>query len=150
MQYQCRFCSSQCVHIKTCAKGTNSPSTAPGRDGGETRGRCATMEKQNKMHRCIVSTISIAVPKYPTAQIEVTVAKRDLGKKATARARERIREKILFLMLPSAACAGPCCCRVVCFPVVSLHCDCFSLETSSVFSRVLVLCILPYHCRLCE
>ena len=52
--------------------------------------------------------------------------------------------------LPSAACAGPCCCRVVCFPVVSLHCDCFSLETSSVFSRLLVLCILPYHCRLCE
>ena len=93
---------------------------------------------------------SVADYRWPHAQIEVAVAKRDLGKKATARAREKRRKKILFLMLPSAACAGPCCCRVVCFPVVSLHCDCFSLETSSVFSRLLVLCILPYHCRLCE
>ena len=50
MQYQCRFYSSQGVRIRPCAKGTNSPSAAPSRDGGETRGRCATMEKQNKMH----------------------------------------------------------------------------------------------------
>ena len=48
IRYQCRFCSPQGVRIKPCAKGTNSPSTAPGRDGGATRGRCATMEKQNK------------------------------------------------------------------------------------------------------
>ena len=48
IRYQCRFCSPQGVRIRPCAKGTNSPSTAPGRDGGETRGRCATMEKQNK------------------------------------------------------------------------------------------------------
>ena len=40
--------SSQSVRMRPCAKGTNSPSTAPGRDGGATRGRCATMEKQNK------------------------------------------------------------------------------------------------------
>ena len=71
-------------------------------------------------------------------------------KKATAREREKRREMILFLILRPAACAGPCYCGVVCFPVVSLHSDCFSLETSSVFSRLLVLCILPYHCRLCE
>ena len=46
IRYQCRFCSPQGVRIRPCAKGTNSPSTAPGRDGGETRGRCATMEKK--------------------------------------------------------------------------------------------------------
>ena len=48
IRYQCRFCSPQGVRIRPCAKGTNSPSTAPGRDGGETRGRCATMEKKKK------------------------------------------------------------------------------------------------------
>ena len=47
MHYQCRFYSSQGVRIRPCAKGTNSPSAAPSRDGGETRGRCAAMEKQN-------------------------------------------------------------------------------------------------------
>ena len=51
------------VHGRIEARGlhplpANSPSAAPGRDGGETRGRCATMEKQNKMHRFIVSMIS--------------------------------------------------------------------------------------------
>ena len=50
MQYQCCFCSSQGVRIRPCAKGTHSPSAAPSRVGGETRGRCATMEKQNKMN----------------------------------------------------------------------------------------------------
>ena len=48
-QYQCPCYSSQVVRIRTCAKGTNSPSTAPGRDGGETRGRCATMEKKKAL-----------------------------------------------------------------------------------------------------
>ena len=48
MRYQCCFCSSQDVRIKPCARDTNSPSAAPSRNGGETRGRCATMEKKNK------------------------------------------------------------------------------------------------------
>ena len=45
MQYQCPCYSSQGVRIRTCAKGTNSPSAEPRRDGGKTRGRCGTMEK---------------------------------------------------------------------------------------------------------
>ena len=47
-QYQCPCYSSQGVRIRTCAKGTNSPSAAPSRDDGETRGRCATMEKRKR------------------------------------------------------------------------------------------------------
>ena len=43
-QYQCPCYSSQGVRIRTCAKGTNSPSAKPRRDGGTTRGRCGTME----------------------------------------------------------------------------------------------------------
>ena len=46
MQYQCPCYSSQVVRIRTCAKGTNSPSAEPRRDGGKTRGRCGTMEKR--------------------------------------------------------------------------------------------------------
>ena len=49
MHYQRRFYSSKGVRIRPCAKGTNSPAAAPSRDGGETRGRCATMEKKKAL-----------------------------------------------------------------------------------------------------
>ena len=119
MQYQCPFYSSQGVRIRTCAKGTNSPSAEPRRDGGTTRGRCGTMETASCLFLCLDASLPAVVC-------------------------------VCLSLLLCQLWGSRCLLQSWMLPVVSLHCGFVSLEPSSFFSRLLVLCILPYHCRLCE
>ena len=60
-QYQCPCYSSQGVRIRTCAKGTNSQSAKPRRDGGTTRGRCGTMETASCLCLCLAASLPAVV-----------------------------------------------------------------------------------------
>ena len=109
MQYQCCFCSSQGVRIRPCAKGTHSPSAAPSRDGGETRGRCATMEKQNKMadsaelewaERALSSRLTTRALVSATNDWDTTLSRRKPRSRAQARSVFSLLSSLLSL-LPS-------------------------------------------------